>query len=87
MSTGCSVFTEHDKSEVPENRAVFRKRDMNPPKNKVWDSRAESRPCFAGDSFMASGARDEQAVGRRPHDRLHGQYGLPFEPSVSSCAG
>jgi hypothetical protein len=24
---------------------------MNPPKNKVWDSCAESRPCFAGDSF------------------------------------
>jgi hypothetical protein len=24
---------------------------MNPPKNKVWDSCAESRSCFAGDSF------------------------------------
>jgi hypothetical protein len=23
---------------------------MNPPKNKVWDSAPESRPCFAGDS-------------------------------------
>jgi hypothetical protein len=22
----------------PGNRAEFRKRDMNPPKNKVWDS-------------------------------------------------
>jgi hypothetical protein len=34
-----------------ENRAGFRKRDMNPGKNKLWDSWPESRSCFAGDSF------------------------------------
>jgi hypothetical protein len=37
-----------------ENRAGFCKRDMNPPKNKLWDSEPGSRSCFAGDSLDES---------------------------------
>jgi len=28
------------------------------------------------------GARDEHDAGRRPHDRLRGQYDLPVQPSL-----
>ena len=62
-----------------ENRAGFRKRDMNPAKNKVWDSEPESRSCCARDS----GAGDEHRADRCACHRLHGQRGLPVRPLVS----
>jgi hypothetical protein len=68
----------------PENRAVFRKRDMNPGKNKLWDSWPESRSCFADASSSDSWSPcDERDAGRRPDVRLHGQRGLPAQPPVS----
>ena len=64
----------------PENRAAFCKRDMNPPKNKLWDSRPESRSCLGGDSRRLSDARDADDCA---DGRLYDQYGLPIQPPVS----
>jgi hypothetical protein len=61
-----------------QNRAGFRKRDMNPLKNKLWDSWPESRSCFAGDS----GGRDERRAGSRSCHRLCRQRGASARASV-----
>ena len=63
-----------------QNRAGFRKRDMNPPKNKLWDSWPESRSCFAGDS----GGRDERRARSRPCHCLCRQRGASARASVTA---
>jgi hypothetical protein len=79
--SACARSSGTGRPSPPRIAPGFRKRDMNPAKNKVWDSRPESRSCFAGDSFDGLGARDEQDADHRPCGRLSGQSFLPARPS------
>src|ERR1700683_296539 len=68
---------------LPENRLAARKREVNPQKNKLWDSNPESHSCFA---WPILGAGDAPDVVLSPCDRLHGQCGVLVLPSLGgSC--
>src|ERR1700685_485324 len=73
------IFDSPMPCRLPENRLAARKREVNPQKNKLWDSNPESRSSFA---WPILGAGDAPDVVLSPCDRLHGQCGMFVLPSL-----